>query len=418
MPSSTTTTQSHARSHALLLLQKLLNLRDSASPLTLVLDTLEQSGKPVLREFMSRAQISKTKIIYISFATPQRPAGVDVFVRGRGKPAESLRAEITSHYPAGHTHKTLLILDELSPLASSIPADLALLLSSLITGPAVSLVALYHTDVPLSLPLPSPSPSSPSSPSSSSSSTYSPYTPHPLTTLTHLATAVLRTRNLHHAVERRRAQNRSQREPEFGLDEGKEGVLVGLGLRGGKVSLTTTMMHTFNNGSSGIISTSSSSMVGGLVLEMELRRRSGRAVAETFVLIPSATSLSHSFSKSNVSNVKADVQQRIASSEIPPTSSSTSTSKLYLLSDHPAFLDPEAEAETAQGAGGEVGREGEEQQPESTFNLGLTEKQRRDREGIVLPYFDAQTDIGAGEGGRILYEMGREDDFDEEEDEI
>lgn len=57
MPSSTTTTQSHARSHALLLLQKLLNLRDSASPLTLVLDTLEQSGKPVLREFMSRAQV-------------------------------------------------------------------------------------------------------------------------------------------------------------------------------------------------------------------------------------------------------------------------------------------------------------------------------------------------------------------------
>ncbi|KAI1284298.1 Elongator complex protein 5 [Xylaria sp. FL0933] len=420
MPSSTTTTQSHARSHALLLLQKLLNLRDSASPLTLVLDTLEQSGKPVLREFMSRAQISKAKIIYISFATPRRPAGVDVFVRGRGKTAESLRAEITSHYPAGHTHKTLLILDELNPLVSSIPADLALFLSSLITGPAVSLVGLYHTDVPLSLPLPSISSSSSSSPSPSpssfssppSSSSYSPYTPHPLTILTHLATAVLRTSNLHHAVERRRAQNRSQREPEFGLDEGKEGVLVGLGLRGGKVAQSTLAQSM--NGSSGITgnNTSSSSMVGGLVLEMELRRRSGRAVAETFVLVPS---LSHPNTK-NTKNAKADAQQRmVSSSEIPPTS----ISKLYLLSDHPAFLDPEAEA--AQGAGdgaGGGGGESEEQQPESTFNLGLTEKQRRDREGIVLPYFDAQTDIGAGEGGRILYEMGREDDFDEEEDEI
>jgi elongator complex protein 5 len=61
--------------------------------------------------------------------------------------------------------------------------------------------------------------------------------------------------------------------------------------------------------------------------------------------------------------------------------------------------------------------EGDEE-PESTFNLGLTDKQRKDREGIVLPYFDAQTDIGAGQGGRILYEMGREDDFDDEEDEI
>ncbi|KAI0433082.1 Elongator complex protein 5 [Xylaria sp. FL1042] len=396
MPSSTTTTQSHARSHALLLLQKLLNLRDSASPLTLVLDTLEQSGKPVLREFMSRAQISKTKIIYISFATPRKPADVDVFVRARDKTAESLRGEITSHYPAGRTQKTLLILDELNPLASSIPADLALFLSSLITGPAVSLVGLYHTDVPLSHPIPSIS--------------SSPYAPHPLTILTHLATAVLRTSNLHHAIERRRAQNRSQREPEFGLDEGKEGVLVGLGLRGGKVAQSTTT-HT-SNGSSG-----PSSMIGGLVLEMELRRRSGRAVAETFVLVPSAASLSQSQSQSHsYANAKADAQQKVAISSLTP-----SISKLYLLSDHPAFLDPEAEAiagGSAQGAGrGEEGEEGE-QQPESTFNLGLTEKQRRDREGIVLPYFDAQTDIGAGEGGRILYEMGREDDFDEEEDEI
>lgn len=55
---------------------------------------------------------------------------------------------------------------------------------------------------------------------------------------------------------------------------------------------------------------------------------------------------------------------------------------------------------------------------DSTFSMGLTEKQRRDREGIVLPYFDAQEDVGGGEGGRILYEMGREDDFDDEEDEI
>lgn len=57
---------------------------------------------------------------------------------------------------------------------------------------------------------------------------------------------------------------------------------------------------------------------------------------------------------------------------------------------------------------------------ESTFSLGLTEKQRRDREGVVLPYFDAQKGEGPGEGGRILYEMGDEDreDFDDEEDEI
>ncbi|KAI2633859.1 Elongator complex protein 5 [Xylaria nigripes] len=346
--------QSHARSHALLLLQKLLNLRDSASPLTLVLDTLEQSGRPVVREFMSRARISKSKLIYVSFTTPRRPAGVDVFVHARGKTAESLRSEIVSHYPSGHTHKTLIIIDELNPLASSIPADLALFLSSLILSPSISLVGLYHTDVPLSLP----------------HSFNTSYSPHPLTILSHLATAVLRTSNLHHAIEHQRARNRSQRSPEFGLDEGKEGVLIGLGQRNGKVAAT----------SSGT----------GLVLSMELRRRSGRSVAETFVLVPSAQPAPTSASA---------VAEGPARPDAAP-------SKIYLLSDHPEFADPEAAS--ADG----------EDEPESTFNLALTEKQRRDREGIVLPYFDAQTDIGAGEGGRILYEMGREDDFDDEEDEI
>lgn len=52
-----------------------------------------------------------------------------------------------------------------------------------------------------------------------------------------------------------------------------------------------------------------------------------------------------------------------------------------------------------------------------TFSLSLTDKQKIDREGIVLPYFDAQKE-GGGMGGRILYVPGREDDWDEEEDEI
>lgn len=55
MPS--TSANSHARSHSLLLLQKLLNLRDGASPLTLLLDSLEQTAQPLLTEFISRAQV-------------------------------------------------------------------------------------------------------------------------------------------------------------------------------------------------------------------------------------------------------------------------------------------------------------------------------------------------------------------------
>ncbi|KUI71662.1 Elongator complex protein 5 [Cytospora mali] len=354
--------QAHKRSHSLLLFQKLLNLRDSASPLTLVLDTLEQSATPLIDELITRAkvytpinflacwislttmQISHTKIIFISFATIKRPSNADVFIRARGKPLERLRAEVVSHCPpptaptsknASTSEKTLLIIDTLNPLSTTHPRLLTTFLSSLLTHPAISLVATYHADVPLPL----------------SPTALSEYEPHPLTVLNHLATAVLRVSNLHQAVERRRAQNRSLPEPEWGLGEGREGVLVGVkGPRG---------------------------EVGGVVVEMELRRRSGRAVVERFVL------------------VRKD---------------GGATGVVSLLSDHALFAAPE----DGEGAGDA----GDDELAETTFNLGLTEKQRKDREGIVLPYFDAQEDVGGGEGGRILYEMGREDDFDDEEDEI
>lgn len=199
-------------------------------------------------------------------------------------------------------------------------------------------MAAYHSDTPLPL----------------APAALGEYEPHPLTVLNHLATAVLRVSSLHQAAERRRAQNRSLPEPEWGLGEGREGVLVGVkGPKGG-------------HGGGG----------GGVVVEMELRRRSGRAVVERFVLVPKGSA----------------------------------TGVVSLLSDHPLFAAPE-DSEGAADAG-------DDELAETTFNLGLTDKQRKDREGIVLPYFDAQEDVGGGEGGRILYEMGREDDFDDEEDEI
>jgi len=51
------TAASHGRSHSLLLAQKLLSSKDGASPLTLVLDTLEQNAAPLLSEFASRAKV-------------------------------------------------------------------------------------------------------------------------------------------------------------------------------------------------------------------------------------------------------------------------------------------------------------------------------------------------------------------------
>jgi elongator complex protein 5 len=87
--------------------------------------------------------------------------------------------------------------------------------------------------------------------------------------------------------------------------------------------------------------------------------------------------------------------------------SGISKEQIFLLDDHPAYRNNDE----SSGLG-----PSNDDQSDVTFDLGLTQKQRADREGVVLPYFDAQK--GGGEGGRILYDMGEDDDFDEEEDEI
>ncbi|KAH7412540.1 Elongator complex protein 5 [Cadophora sp. MPI-SDFR-AT-0126] len=353
------------RTHNNLLFQKLLNLRDSASPFTLILDSLEQSGGPLLREFVKRAKISKNKIIFISFSTLQKkvPFEIDIFITARGKPLGVLRAEILSHLPPPPTSaqnasslptKYLLIIDTLYPLSSNHPQHLSPFLSSLLISPQVSLLATYQTDVPLTHP-----------------STVSPYTPSPLTTLIYLATAILTVSSLPQVLARKRARDKSQQEPVFGIQEGREGVVVGMKGRAKDEQ--------------------------GVVVNMEIRRRSGRGVTENFVLLPPATSTSTSQSSAKSSKL-------------------SSLSEFVLLDDHPLFASSPA-------GGSDSLVHAEEDDMNTTFNLGLTEKQKRDRENVVLPYFDAQKDGGAagpGDGGRILYDMGAEDreDFDDEEDEI
>lgn len=197
---------------------------------------------------------------------------------------------------------------------------------------------MYHVDIPLPV---------------STNAGNDAYSPGALTVLRYLATTIFTTHSLHHVLARKAARDRSFAEPSFGLEEGVEGVLQGLGANGRE----------------------------GIVLEMEHRRKSGRGVKEWYFLPFSASSTAQAASRNKET--------------------------VILLEDHPQYRTPE---ETA------ASKEGEEGQADTTFELGLTEKQRRDREGVVLPYYDAQK--GGGEGGRILYDMGEEDDFDEEEDEI
>ncbi len=249
----------------------------------------------------------------------------------------------------------LLIIDSLNPLSSTHPQHLATFLSSLLLSPQISLLATYHTDIPLL-------------------HTLSPYQPNPLTTLIYLATAILSISSLSQVLARKRARDRSLQPPLFGLQEEREGVIVGLKGNG-------------RNSDSG----------RGVVVGMEIRRRSGRGVMEDFVLIPQTPSSSSS--SSTPTNIKI-----------------SHLSDIILLDEHPLYASIPS---NLSGSQEETGAD----EAETTFSLSLTEKQKADRENVVLPYFDAQREggaLGAGEGGRILYDMGSEDkeDFDDDEDEI
>lgn len=211
-------------------------------------------------------------------------------------------------------------------------------------------MATYHLDVPLT-----------------TGSTTNEYHPSPLKLLTHLATAVLHVRSLPLALERHRAALRSKEEPRWGMAEGREGVLMGL------MPLEWKKRD-------------------GIVVEADLRRRSGRSLVETYVIAPGGK------------GTKGDA---------------VLVMEVKLFKDHPLVKALEQDLTGGWRGDGNEGQDKDvEGEMETTFSLGLTEKQRRDRDAVVLPYVDAQTDVGGGEGGRILYEMGREDDFDDEEDEI
>ena len=241
----------------------------------------------------------------------------------------------------------LILIDSLTFLASlsvqaSSPLNLTSYISSMLLPPQgtaaqVSLVAVYHTDVPIS-------------------TSAAPYAPAPLSTMSYLATTIVTVYSLSILVAERVARNQSLPAPVFGLAQEVEGIVIGL--------KPISKIKPNEN---------------GIALEMEHRRKSGRGVLEWYFL-PSAPSLF-----------------------TPQTFRET----VMLLDDHPLFR-VEVELPQDQDTG----------LTDMTFSLGLTERQREEREGVVLPYMDAQRSGAPNEGGRILYDMGVEDDFDDEEDEI
>lgn len=200
-----------------------------------------------------------------------------------------------------------------------------------------------------------------------------PYTPAPLPLLLYTATTILTLSSLPQHLALKRAKDTALAAPVFGMDEGREGVLVGRG--------ANVYSHPSPGMGIGI-------GMGGMIISMDHRRKSGRSITETFFLPSPSPSIPTSPSSS-------------------PTSAAELIKRITLLDTHPLFA---ASAPTTTGK--DLGLEGGDMG--ATFELGLSAKQRRDREGVVLPYCDAQQ----REGGRILYEMGVEDDFDDEEDEV
>lgn len=348
---------SHRRTHNLLLISKLLNQRDHASPFTLIHDTLEQPAKPLLREYIRRAKLGKTQVIYLAFETFVKPDHAETFVTCWDKTPLQISHAVATGVSAAATagRRCLVIVDSLSTLASlsTKPAadfNLTAFLSSLLQPPqktdkgpaAPSLVAVYHADVPLVSIIP--------------------YQPKPVELVAYLATTIIHVHSLSILLAEKNARDRSLVAPSFGLEEGAEGVLIGL--KPGAKQIRPEDR--------------------GIVLELEHRRKSGRGVHEWYFLPNSSANQPAIITPQGFKEV------------------------VVLLDDHPLFRRVKVETP------------GEDQELNGiTFELGLTDRQRQEREGVVLPYFDAQKGgAGPGEGGRILYDMGAEDDFDDEEDEI
>jgi elongator complex protein 5 len=185
----------------------------------------------------------------------------------------------------------------------------------------------------------------------------SPYSPTPLALVSCLATTIITVHSLAQVLADKAARERSLLAPFHGLNEEVEGVVVGLTPKSQRLKREER----------------------GVVIELEHRRKSGRGVYETYFLPTSNRAL--------------------------PTNMHAFKEAIVLLDDHPLYRRQSSD------------RPADDQLAGLTFELGLTDRQKQEREDVVLPYFDAQH-AGGGEGGRILYNMGVEDDFDEEEDEI
>ncbi|KAJ8107040.1 hypothetical protein OPT61_g9138 [Boeremia exigua] len=327
--------------HSLQLISRVLNTRPNASPFTLVLDDLSQRAMPLVGEVVRRGLSRNVNVVVVSFeATQFHPAVRSVSAYGY-ESGEQILKDLRK--ALSEAKESLVVVDSLYELISVKNVDMGALFSLVAGEFASTLVGVYHQDT---IP---------------DQDAHKAYAPQPLDLFKYMATTVMTCKSLAHVLAAKAARERSLPEPSHGLLQDAEGIVQCLDANDD----------------------------GGIVLEAEFRRKSGRPESETFFLRAA----------------------RHSDYNAPLGGTAFGT----LRQEFVTLLDQVPGYSSVEGAG-VAGTATNEM--ESTFSLGLTDKQKQAREGVVLPYFDAQKGEGAGEGGRILYDMGEEDDFDEEEDEI
>ncbi|KAJ6264745.1 hypothetical protein Dda_0896 [Drechslerella dactyloides] len=366
-PKANEKTVQYRRTHNLLLGTRLLSQRGTPSPFTLILDSLSQSSIPLVEEYIARAKTARVNIVYVSFTTPRPPKDVSRLkvIRARGKPLDALQKEIMATTetvvpvekqaePASTPQtQNLVIIDSMNHLVASSSEGGGQKNSMSL---AFFLSSLLAPSISLLATYHVDIPRVSQPPTANANA----YAPDPADLLKYLCTTLITVHSPSHIFAQKRALDKSLPPPRFGLEEGIEGAIASLGTNTGWCDTCTAKERS-----------------RGLIYELEHRRMSGRAMTEWFFL------MCHPSKKTK--------------------------EKLILLEDHPAY-NPAITVPAAESTEGL-------DDSDLTFSLGLTAKQKVDRDGVVLPYFDAQSEDG-GTGGRILYVPGREDDWDDEEDEI
>ncbi|RLV96230.1 Elongator complex protein 5 [Spathaspora sp. JA1] len=128
--------------NSVVLLTRLLSLKEPSSSFYLILDTLAQSSYNLIQEIVynSTTATANTKIIYLSFETVNKPKYPCQFLDCTQLPLDSIVKQVQTA-----TTKTLVIIDSLNYIAND---EITTFLTRL-ANPLITLLGTYHQNCPI-----------------------------------------------------------------------------------------------------------------------------------------------------------------------------------------------------------------------------------------------------------------------------